>query len=168
MIHGRPATRTEADQAPVATAPDTAASMQSAARGGGSRELQGRVRALSLSRLPERGSSVGRSLLWLGVFSAAIGGAWYGYRAYSAATSAAEERASVRAPTAIPSSVSQTQPSTAPTATNGRSNDVLPPAAPTPSAATKGDVILEAKGYVIPAHQILVSPKVSGMILTLN
>jgi HlyD family secretion protein len=31
-----------------------------------------------------------------------------------------------------------------------------------------GDVVLERKGYIIPAHQILVSPKVSGMIVKLN
>ena len=32
---------------------------------------------------------------------------------------------------------------------------------------TSGDVVLESKGHVIPAHQILVSPKVSGMIVEL-
>ncbi len=31
-------------------------------------------------------------------------------------------------------------------------------------SATSGDVALEAKGYIIPAHQIQVSPKVSGMV----
>jgi multidrug resistance efflux pump len=31
-----------------------------------------------------------------------------------------------------------------------------------------GDIVLESKGYVIPAHQILVSPKVSGMIVKLH
>jgi multidrug resistance efflux pump len=34
--------------------------------------------------------------------------------------------------------------------------------------AAKGDIVLEAKGYVVPAHQILVSPKVNGMIVQLN
>ena len=37
-----------------------------------------------------------------------------------------------------------------------------------PTTAATGSVVLEAKGYIIPAHQILVSPKVSGMILKLN
>ena len=36
------------------------------------------------------------------------------------------------------------------------------------SAAAKGDIVLEAKGYIVPAHQILVSPKVSGMICQLD
>ena len=31
-----------------------------------------------------------------------------------------------------------------------------------------GTVVLESKGYIIPAHQILVTPKVSGMVLRLN
>ena len=34
--------------------------------------------------------------------------------------------------------------------------------------AAKGEVVLEAKGYIVPAHQILVSPKVNGMIMKLN
>jgi HlyD family secretion protein len=36
------------------------------------------------------------------------------------------------------------------------------------NVASSGEVVLERKGYVIPAHQILVSPKVNGMILKLN
>jgi HlyD family secretion protein len=49
-----------------------------------------------------------------------------------------------------------------------------PPAAATvaPSASTPqspaGDVVLQAKGYVVPAHQVQVSPKVGGMIEKLN
>ena len=37
--------------------------------------------------------------------------------------------------------------------------------APDPNA---GDVILESKGYVIPVHEILVSPKISGMVEKLD
>ena len=36
------------------------------------------------------------------------------------------------------------------------------------ATSATGNLVLEAKGYIIPAHQILVSPKVSGMILKLN
>jgi multidrug resistance efflux pump len=38
---------------------------------------------------------------------------------------------------------------------------------PVPVAAS-GDVCLESKGYVIPVHQIQVSPKVSGMVIKLR
>jgi multidrug resistance efflux pump len=41
---------------------------------------------------------------------------------------------------------------------------------PGPSAivASSGDVVLESKGYIVPIHQIQVSPKVSGMITKLR
>lgn len=44
------------------------------------------------------------------------------------------------------------------------------PAAPgTPgSVAATGEVALESKGYIIPVHQIQVSPKVSGMVIKLT
>ena len=44
------------------------------------------------------------------------------------------------------------------------------PSAATPVATTasSGSVALEAKGYIIPAHQILVSPKVNGMVVKLR
>lgn len=50
---------------------------------------------------------------------------------------------------------------------------VIPAASPkAPVAATtdgKGPrVVLEAKGYIIPAHQILVTPKVNGMVVSLS
>lgn len=41
------------------------------------------------------------------------------------------------------------------------------PTAAVPSAAP-GEVVLQAKGYVVPAHQVQVSPKVGGMIESLN
>lgn len=37
-------------------------------------------------------------------------------------------------------------------------------AAPTQSTAASGDVVVLSKGYIVPTHQILVSPKVSGMV----
>ena len=40
--------------------------------------------------------------------------------------------------------------------------------ATTPAPGNSGDVALESKGYIIPAHQILVSPKVSGMVESLR
>ena len=48
-------------------------------------------------------------------------------------------------------------------------NKISPTETNTAATATaSGSVVLESKGYIIPAHQILVSPKVSGMIVTLN
>ncbi len=42
-----------------------------------------------------------------------------------------------------------------------------PERAPAAEAASSGDIALECKGYVVPVHQILVSPKVNGMIVRL-
>jgi HlyD family secretion protein len=42
------------------------------------------------------------------------------------------------------------------------------PAVAVADAAPSGGFALEAKGYIIPAHQILVSPKVGGMIVELR
>ncbi|MGH9675721.1 MAG: HlyD family secretion protein [Candidatus Acidiferrum sp.] len=42
------------------------------------------------------------------------------------------------------------------------------PNAPVESVASSGAVALQAKGYIIPAHQVQVSPKITGMILWLN
>jgi HlyD family secretion protein len=55
----------------------------------------------------------------------------------------------------------------APAAASG-SRKAVAATAKSDKPATKPDAIaLEAKGYIIPAHQILVSPKVSGMIMKL-
>ncbi len=43
-----------------------------------------------------------------------------------------------------------------------------PAANPAAATASSGGFALESKGYVIPAHQILVSPKVSGMVVKLR
>ncbi|MFO0930737.1 MAG: efflux RND transporter periplasmic adaptor subunit [Gemmataceae bacterium] len=42
------------------------------------------------------------------------------------------------------------------------------PAAPTTSVASSGDVVLQAKGYVIPISQVQVSPKVGGQLVWIN
>jgi multidrug resistance efflux pump len=60
-----------------------------------------------------------------------------------------------------------------PAATTPAANEARPVAtASTPSSpsstASTGEVVLQAKGYVVPAHQVQVSPKVGGMILKLH
>jgi len=43
-----------------------------------------------------------------------------------------------------------------------------PPASQTERPTSSGDIALEAKGYIIPEQQILVSPQVSGRVVALN
>src|SRR6185437_5485476 len=71
----------------------------------------------------------------------------FGYRAYRIGALAP-------APIAPPTSDKATDPTPAPTSSA--------------SVASAGEVVLQAKGYVIPAHQVQVSPKVGGMIVELS
>jgi multidrug efflux pump subunit AcrA (membrane-fusion protein) len=108
----------------------------------GAASLSNRVRAL---RLPDGGgaaSSPGRVLPWALCAVLLVVSAAFGYRAY---------RVTPAAPAEPP----------APTPTG----PAPPPAA---TVAVSGHVVLQAKGYVIPAHQVQVSPKVGGMILELH
>lgn len=113
--------------------------------------LQDRVRSLRLSRIPS-GTSYARTLAAWGFVVLVVGVcAWLGYQAIEA-----RREKSPWAFEDIDKSVDE-KPANAPTA----------PARTTSSAIPKGEIALEAKGYIIPAHQSLVSPKVSGMIVEL-
>src|SRR5262249_26184848 len=61
----------------------------------------------------------------------------------------------------------QTQGAAPTTATAPQSAPAAPVPAPA-AVAPSGEIAHESKGYIIPAHQILISPKVPGMITTLN
>ncbi len=65
-------------------------------------------------------------------------------------------------PPAAPTPPAAAKPNTSP-----RPSSTSAPA-PLVTAASSGSVALEAKGYIIPAHQILVSPKVNGMVVKLR
>ena len=105
--------------------------------------LSDRVRSL---RLPEQAVARprGSSLPWLLCLVLVGVAGWLGYRELN------------REPTPQPSVVSSSPVETQRTAT------------PSVATAVEGDVALESKGYIIPAHQILVTPQVSGRILKLN
>jgi HlyD family secretion protein len=49
-----------------------------------------------------------------------------------------------------------------------KSAEPVKPTGEQDAVAGSGDVALESKGYIIPAHQIQVSPKVGGMVTELN
>jgi HlyD family secretion protein len=109
----------------------------------GSSTLRDRVRSLRLSeRAPEgkRASFAAVLLPWgLCVILLAVTAA-FGYRAYT------------NAPAEAPAPVA-----------DSTTKDAAAPGV-TGSVASSGDVVLEAKGYITPVHQIQVSPKVSGML----
>jgi HlyD family secretion protein len=109
----------------------------------GSAILDARVRSLRL-----RGQPISRPrsaiLPWASSVILLLTTIAFGYRAYRIG-------ALTPSPAAEPAAAAAT---VAPTA-----------AAPT---ASNGEVVLQAKGYVVPAHQVQVSPKVGGMIKKLN
>lgn len=111
--------------------------------GNGAASLQERVRSLRLPAAGDEGPRRGSLMPWALCFIFMFTTAAFGYRAYRIAPAGDAQ-----------SSESSSTPDTR-------------PAAPA-SVATSGDVVLRAKGYVIPAHQVQVSPKVGGMIVWLN
>ena len=147
------------------TAPVVSNDGRGAGRRAAARPLGERVRSLSLDRLPDRGSSWLTKSAWTAGIILVACGAWYSYSRFVAG-SAAEPAAALES---TPPRIRPQSPSTSTITTTRR--PAAEPFADRPVAsvpAPKGDVVLEAKGYIIPAHQILVSPQVSGKIVTLN
>ena len=117
----------------------------------GSATLRDRVRSL---RLAERGGGGGgasfpaRVLPWgLCLILAGVAAA-FGYYAYAVAPNRAASAAQVD--------------------DQAKAAKDESPSAASAALASSGEVALEAKGYIIPVHQIQVSPKVSGMLIDVN
>jgi len=119
--------------------------------------LRQRVQSLRLPEDQELYGSRKRWLVWLALFIALGAGGWAAYRFLLVGDTAPTNGAK----TATGSNTSATPP-----ATNTPAPGIQPAAAP--SVASSGDIAHESKGYIIPAHQILISPKVPGMITALN
>jgi RND family efflux transporter MFP subunit len=107
--------------------------------------LSDRVRSLRLSDKAQSGGGRGSVLPWVLCGLLLLVTAAFGYRAYMVTPAPAENAPAENAP-----------------ATQGTSSQ----SAGT-SSSTSGDLALEVKGYVIPIHQIQVSPKVSGQLVWL-
>jgi len=112
----------------------------------GSTTLSDRVRSLRLSSQSQNngGGSKGSALPWALCGILVLVCAALGYRAYRM-TPAGDSKPADGATANAPGSSSIT-------------TDV----------AKSGDVVLEQKGYIIPAHQIMVSPKITGMVVWLH
>ena len=111
-------------------------------------QFRQRVRSLRLPREVTANRPRGRWLPWLLCAILVGGNAALGYLYWSLLQQKADT------------------PESRPTvASNAPAN--LVPVAPT-SSASSGGLALEAKGYIIPTHQILVSPKVNGMVVKLR
>ena len=159
MLQPRPSTVRDPAAAPPAEKPVSTGTRPD-------RQLGDRVRSLSLARLPERQYTLWTNLAWVAGLAAIGFGIWYYFSGSHAATPDVDQSVAraTTAKTEVKSPVSGTAGQR-----SAESTSTLRATPSTPSAAAnKRDVVLEAKGYIIPAHQILVSPKVTGMIVQFN
>ena len=113
-------------------------------------QLRQRVRSLRLPQQATAGKRLGRWLLRILCLGLAGSTAVLGYLLYLDKTAVSP----------VPEAPAQSNATT-----NSRpAQRRLRPAPP----ASSGAVVLEWTGYIIPAHQILVSPKVNGMVVKLR
>jgi len=128
----------------------------------GSADLKAKVQSL---RIPtEQKRPGGSRLAWFLVWLLLGANGYTGYRVYqlqSAAASQAKELATVTTAESTSRSPGGIEPN------SGAADGVSPQPSSTPLPAP-GRIALESRGYIMPAKQILVSPKVSGMIVELN
>jgi multidrug resistance efflux pump len=111
----------------------------------GAPTLRDRVRSLRLQETRKTGGPSPLSLLPWGLCVILLGvTAAFGYRAYTAPAAAPDAADKARDPSTA-----------APAKTSG-------------DVASSGEVAVEAKGYIMPAHQIQVSPLVGGRLVWLN
>lgn len=108
--------------------------------------LSARVRSLQLPQTQTKKSGSATRMLGLFVLVglAAVGG-WFAAMEWG------------RPPTALP-----------PSPTGGAVAQAATVETPAQSSSSGNEIALESKGYIIPAHQILVSPKVTGMVVQLD
>ncbi len=168
---------------PLSENSPTAVSPPSRAKAGKS-TLGDRVQSLRLNQLPERSGGNSKTLLWIGIAIVCLL-SWIGVRVYFATTTKPEVASSETksqsntekkvdsqdqrpAPLSSGAATPTTNPPSRSSADAGSGSSATPVIAPTSLPKPTGKVSLEAKGYITPAHQILVSPKVSGMITTLQ
>jgi HlyD family secretion protein len=123
--------------------------------------LRQRVQSLRLPEDHELHSSRKRWLVWLVLLAALGAGGWATYKFLIVGDAAPTSGAKIA--TGAGSNSSAALP-----ATNASPSAPGTQPAGAPSVASSGDIAHESKGYIIPAHQILISPKVPGMITALN
>lgn len=121
-----------------------------ASRGATRPELRDRVESLRLPPEVSGGRGVGRTV-------------WALCLVFATSTAVLTYLVAVRMPQGTPAA----EAPEAATAADTTSPAATPPSTPA-GQRTPGGVVLEAKGYIVPARQILVSPEVSARVLELH
>ncbi len=129
--------------------------------------LREKVKALELSRSIRVGSSFAfrRWLVGAAILASLAFWLWHRYRDTLEGRNGGRPAVAPPAAThagATPAARSETE------ATSKSGAATSPTASISASNAGGGKIVLESKGYLVPAHQILVSPKVTGMVVRLN
>lgn len=125
-------------------------------------DLRSRVQSL---RIPEdQKRSGGRGWLWFLILLLLGTNGYTGYRLYQLIGSSQKKTESEKLAAADPAANATS--SATQTDSNNSSNSTS--SAPQPAAGPKSQIALESRGYITPAKQILVSPKVSGTLVMLN
>lgn len=119
-------------------------------------QLRERVRSLQLPALEERRSPPWKwivivLLLAGGAYAASQSGMFSNSDQSADSTAATDTKTADETPRSTPVATTETTP-----AAKGR------------SLTSRAGIVLESPGYITPAHRILVSPKVSGMLIKLN
>ncbi len=113
--------------------------------------LRDRVRSLQLGKEVTASSSGLSWVKWTIVLVVLFAASWGGYQLWQRAKSGDKPAADI------------------PGGATGAANSATGSSAPAGVAdSAHGGVMLESKGYIIPVHEILVSPKISGMVLKLE
>ncbi|MCE9544189.1 MAG: efflux RND transporter periplasmic adaptor subunit [Planctomycetia bacterium] len=134
--------------------------------------FENRVRSL---KLPDHARAPRRTWVWLvGLTFLALvaGGGWWGYHNIGRLSALASNAPAAALADGAPrtGAANDARPTTTPNPSAANAAGGAPSALSTPPAAAvaPGGVMLESTGYIIAAHQILVTPKVSGMVTFLN
>ena len=121
-----------------------------------SASLGDRVRSLRLPQEPAPGLFA-RKAFWAALVLMGAAAAAVGWRLMPFL-----ERTAGEPVAAAPSASETVAAASAPPSSGAAGASTPAPIAPS------GDVTLQSTGYVVPAHQLLISPKVSGMVVALN
>jgi multidrug resistance efflux pump len=113
-------------------------------RTGGGAALSKKVQSLRISDAVSRDASASSKLPWVLCLVLACSTAWFAWKSIEAPAGPGARAKALKDSSASPASGAH----------SAASSETIKP----------GGVVLESKGYVVPAHQILVSPKVNGMV----
>lgn len=146
-------------------------------------KLGDRVQSLRLNNIPQRQTASLAWVKWVVAVAILLVIAWFirpylvsGYNVLMSSVASVETESDDSSSTSDSAGQQSSTPAATSSTGSGSRNTSTGSSAPSPANSNQRSlplasgikVMLEAKGYIIPAHQILVSPKVSGMITMLQ